>query len=256
MQDQISIVLTGTIITNSILTTYVDSEVRKQEYLRAIHFYTKFAPVYFLENSAYPVENDKEFTSIQNLSIRKMPVSLFYEKGKGYQEFEMIDSWLGIEQDPPAKWFKISGRYIFRNFNSILAECLEDRTHELVIDQTYYHSSANTTMFCITTKYYLQNFKDIYKACDDSCGSYIEIIIFKKLLSCQNDPIRLFASARKIIATGSTGSKINNTGISYYFKGVVRRINILIDRKYIIHPINFSIKEMISNILQQLHSFV
>jgi hypothetical protein len=242
MQDRISIVLTGTIVVNSILTTYVDPEVRKQEYLNAIRFYTKFAPVYFLENSTYPVEEDPEFTSIQNLSIRKMPVSLFYHKGKGYQEFEMIDRWLEKEANPPAKWFKISGRYIFQNFSSILDECLEDRTHELVIDQALYHSSANTTMFCITTKFYLENFKNIYKKCDDSYRIYIEMIIFKELLLCENDQIRLFANARKIVATGSTGSKIRNTGISYYFKVVVRRINILINSKYIIHPINFVLK--------------
>jgi hypothetical protein len=248
MQDRISIVLTGTIVVNSILTTYVDPEVRKQEYLNAIRFYTKFAPVYFLENSTYPVEEDPEFTSIQNLSIRKMPVSLFYNKGKGYQEFEMIDRWLEEEANPPSKWFKISGRYIFQNFSSILDECLEDRTHELVIDQALCHLTANTTIFCVTTDYYIHNFKNIYKACDDFSGNYIEVIIFKELLVQKKDLVRLFTNVRKIIATGSTGSKLNNTGSKYYLKLIIRRINILINPKYIIHPIEFRAKEIIKNI--------
>jgi hypothetical protein len=244
MQTNIAIVLTGTIIPNSILTIHTNSEIRKQEYLQAIQFYTQFATVYFLENSTYPVEQDNDFLAIENLLIRKMPVSLFHEKGKGYQEFEMIDRWLEQEQDPPLTWFKISGRYVFENFGDILAECLNERKHQLVIDQLFHHNFATTTIFWITTVYYLKHFKNIYKTCDDLAGEFIEIAIFKKLTENLDDPIRLFNHVRKITAiSGSTGKKINNSGIIYTLKVIARRLNLLVSDRYILYPIKLSLAE-------------
>jgi hypothetical protein len=245
MQDEIAIVLTGTIVTNSIFTIHVNAEIRKKEYLQAIHFYTQFAPVYFLENSIYPVNLDRDFTSIKNLFIRKMPVSLYYEKGKGYQEFEMVDRWLGEEKDPPLRWFKISGRYIFQNFAAFLDECLNDRKHQLVIDQLFHHNFANTAMFCITTAYYFQRLKNIYQTCDDSSGNFIEIIVFKKLAENRDDSIRLFTNVRNItMISGSTGSRINNSGVFYYLKIIARQINMLVSDRYILYPVKFNLKEL------------
>jgi hypothetical protein len=244
MQAKIAIVLTGTIVPNSILTVHTNSEIRRQEYLQAIRFYTQFAVVYFLENSIYPVEQDNEFLAIENLLIRKMPVSLFYEKGKGYQEFEMIDRWLEQEQDPPSTWFKISGRYVFENFGAILAECLNEQKHQLVIDQLFHHNFATTSIFWITTVYYLKHFKNIYKTCDDLVGEFIEIAIFKELAENPTDPIRLFTNVRKIkTVSGSTGKKINNSGIIYDLKVIARQINLLVSDRYILYPIKLSFAE-------------
>jgi hypothetical protein len=64
--NKFAIVLTGTITPNSIRTTHVDTMMRRQEYLNAVKFYTKFAPVFFLENSCYSLDQDKEFSEIQN----------------------------------------------------------------------------------------------------------------------------------------------------------------------------------------------
>jgi hypothetical protein len=240
MQDKIAIILTGTIVTNSILTIHINPEIRKKEYLQAIHFYTQFAPVYFLENSIYPVDLDPDFTSVNNLFIRKMPISLYYEKGKGYQEFEMIDRWLNEERDPPPRWFKISGRYIFRNFDAFLDECLKDRKHKLVIDQYFYCKFASTVMFCVTTNYYCQHLRDIYQSCDDWTGEFIEIVVFKKLTEDRDSFIRLFRNVHNnITISGSTGSQINNSGILYYIKKIDRQVNMLASNKYIISRPNF-----------------
>ena len=89
-----AIVLTGTIVPNSNFTTYTNPQVRRAEYLAAIHYYSGFAPVYFLENSAYDLASDPEFISSEDVAIRKFPVSKFAERGKGFQEFEMLDAWL------------------------------------------------------------------------------------------------------------------------------------------------------------------
>jgi hypothetical protein len=237
MQDRMSIVLTGTIVPNSILTAHADSQVRKKEYLRAIKFYTKFSHVYFLENSTYPVEEDPEFTSIENLSIRKMPVSLFYDKGKGYQEFEMLDRWLEEEKYPPLRWFKISGRYIFKNFDAIIQDCLNNERYNLVIDQMSFQRIAFTDLFFITTDDYFKYFKGIYTLCEDISGKYIEKVVFKQLAKESDKSFRLFTSVPKISAiSGSLGDLKDDSDTIYYWKSVLRFINIRLNSRYLLHP--------------------
>jgi hypothetical protein len=238
MQDKIAIVLTGTIVPNSILTTHIDADVRRKEYLRSIHFYTKLAPVYFLENSTYPLEEDEEFTSIPNLFIRKMPLSLFYDKGKGYQEFEMIDRWIDTEHNPPLKWLKISGRYIFKNCSSIIEECINDDRCDLAIDRLLYHHIAYTDLFYTTTEYYTKKIVGIYKLCDDVTGEYIEKVIFQKIAENETESVRIFVnSAKTLVTTGSTSYKKDDGGITYLVKSILRYINRLFDRKYLLYPI-------------------
>ena len=53
MDNDIAIVLTATIIPNSILTEHSDFILRRAEYLKAIEYYKKYANVFFLENSSY-----------------------------------------------------------------------------------------------------------------------------------------------------------------------------------------------------------
>jgi hypothetical protein len=237
MQNSISIVLTGTIVPNSVLTAHADAQVRKNEYLRAIHFYTKFGQVYFLENSTYPVESDPEFTSIENLKIRKMPLSLCYEKGKGYQEFEMLDRWLDQEQDLPSRWFKISGRYIFKNFDQIVKDCWHDEQCDLAIDRMSYYGIAFTDIFAISTACYLQHFKGIYTRCDDPAGASIEKVVFQQLAQQDSKSFRIFGIVPKISAiSGSSAELKDDNEIIYYLKSVLRFVNILFNRHYLLHP--------------------
>jgi hypothetical protein len=227
MQNKIAIVLTGTIIPNSILTFHADPAIRRQEYLNSIHFYTNFAPVYFLENSNYPIEEDLDFASIPNLFLRKMDASMFYEKGKGYQEFEMLDRWIEQEKYPPNKWLKISGRYIFKNISSILEECLTDERINMVVDQVYRHNVAFTDIFYITTEYYTNQFKGIYKLCDDTTGDYIEKIVYNKLRRNNQDLFRMFGNVPMLsVISGTTGLTKEDTRIVYYLKLFIRRSNI------------------------------
>jgi hypothetical protein len=110
----LSIVLTGTIIPNTTLhTQYVDPEARRQDYLNAIHFYRNFAPVYFLENSSYDLKGDRAFQAIPKVTVHQFNASS-PARGKGFQEFEMLDQWIAIEPNLPKRWVKITGRYLER----------------------------------------------------------------------------------------------------------------------------------------------
>ena len=239
-----AIVLTGTITPNSIMTNHDDTMVRRQEYLSAVKFYTKFAPVFFLENSCYSIEQDEEFLEIQNLHIRKSPVSTFPEKGKGYQEFEMIDLWLDKEEYPPKKWMKISGRYVYDNFENILDECLIDTHYQLVVDQLYNQRIAYTVLFFITTNYYNKHFKNLYRLCDDKDNnSYIERILFQALENNDDGLVRVFEEQPSVeVISGSNGRKMSDTKGSaiYFLRNKMRKASSRSNKKYIIYPLFIS----------------
>ena len=59
MSGQIPIVLTATVIPNGVTAAASDPEKRLREYMAAVAFYLDFASVFFLENSAYPLEKSK-----------------------------------------------------------------------------------------------------------------------------------------------------------------------------------------------------
>ncbi|HEX5398089.1 MAG TPA: hypothetical protein VFY06_03470, partial [Verrucomicrobiae bacterium] len=101
--DELPIVLTATIIPNAPGAVAVDPQTRLAEYLRVAQFCRQFAPVFFLENSSYPLERHPEFAESPRFRVRRFPPSASPERGKGFQEFEMLDAWLASEPQPPAR---------------------------------------------------------------------------------------------------------------------------------------------------------
>ncbi len=198
-----SIVLTATIIPNAIRTEYTDTSSRRAEYLKAIEFYKKYGRIYFLENSTYDLMSDKDFFKYENVHIRKFPPSKYYIKGKGYQEFEMLDSWLTREIPAPSRWIKISGRYLVSDFDKIFAECLNENNYSLIIEQKKPPSRiAYTDIFYITSEFYRSRFLGAYKDSDDVINVYIEHVIRERLRN--PDEYRLFREMPLI--TGISGS--------------------------------------------------
>ena len=109
------IVLTGTIIPDAIKTVHRNWKVRRNEYLGAIRYYKKFSKVYFIENSHYDISHDGEFSSNERFQCFKFGASEEFERGKGYQEFQMLDEFVkaGLEEN---SFIKVTGRYIYKNF--------------------------------------------------------------------------------------------------------------------------------------------
>jgi hypothetical protein len=181
-RHQVAIVLTGTIIPNTInQLQHLDPTVRRSEYLKAINFYNKFANVYFLENSSYPLLKDDEFNNLPNTVIRKFPLSEKSDKGRGFQEFEMIDDWITNECDIPTKWLKITGRYIYKNIQRILDECCSNSSADILINQYRFSGYAESAIFCVSSDFYHKNILKLYYECDDQTGWFIEKALHKRL---------------------------------------------------------------------------
>ena len=232
----ISIVLTGTIVPNvKINSLYNDPNKRKEEYLKCIKYYTQFSTVYFLENSVYPLEQDIDFQTISNLIIRKFPPSSNPERGKGFQEFKMLDDWVINETDDVEHFIKITGRYFYPNFADIWQECQQKTKPKIIISQ-HLMVEARVELFFTNRSFYKDNFLNLYLYCDERTGINVDTMdvwVYRKLKSLPKDFFEGFYSDTKRIGfAGTSGKPLNNhrlDNINYFIK----RINYVFDKRYI-----------------------
>jgi hypothetical protein len=229
-----AIVLTGTIVPNTDLyTKYINPQQRRQEYLDALYFYSQFGRVYFLENSSYPLENDADFQHIPNVVLRKLPISAFPQKGKGFQEFEMLDCWVAQERDIPHSWLKVTGRYIYFYFQEIYNECLSNPDKDLIINQYLFSKWSDTGLFFIETDYYRKNIAGLYSKCNDRDNLFVEAVLFDRLKSLNTKEFKRFSN--HLICTGiagHTGKKIQNKWRDV-INSRIREFNYIFDKRYI-----------------------
>jgi hypothetical protein len=232
-QTEIPIVLTGTIIPNQIVGAASDPEMRAAEYLAALAFYQQFAPVIFLENSGYALERHAGFRETARLQVRRFAPSTQPERGKGYQEFEMLDAWLAAGPQPPARWLKITGRYRMQNIRDLLRECAARPDCELIIDQVRRARAVRTYLFCVNTAFYRKQIAGAYLECDDRNGDWIERVLFRKLKTAAG-AVGLFATQPRLAAIdGSSGTAFPSGRGQWLGKQILRNCNRLVDRKYL-----------------------
>ena len=230
---EIPIVLTATVIPNGVAAAG-DPQFRLAEYVRTLKFYRQFAPVIFLENSNYPLEQHPEFRESPGLQVKRFPPSTNPGRGKGYQEFEMLDAWLDAEPQPPKRWLKISGRYQICNIDRILTECQADRRHSLIIDQLKHVMFARTYLFCVDTDFYRQRLRGIYLRCDDKTGNWIEHVVFREMENVPASVVRLLKTQPDLTATdGSSGKAFPSGRGQLLGKQILRSVNRLFDRKHL-----------------------
>jgi hypothetical protein len=235
--ETIPIVLTGTIIPNGVVTPISNAEARRAEYLRSIRFYLKFAPVYFLENSCYPLQEDPDFRETERFHVRQFEPSKTPERGKGYQEFEMLDTWIESEASLPDRWLKSTGRYQFLNMADFLSECHSRRETSLLIDQIPRSKLARTHIFSPTTAFYKQWLIGLYKKCDDRNGDWVERMMFRTLCNVPRNEVKAFAHQARLLAiSGSTGDAFPSSRGQWLVKQTLRSLNRLIDQRYLWFP--------------------
>jgi len=178
-----AILLTGTVIPNSIYTGYNNPEKRLQDYLKAIEFYCnifKNEDVFFLENSEFDLDSNMDYKSIRGkytFTMLRFPKSEKFNEGKGYQEFEMVDKAVDMLKDKYASFIKITGRYIVLNIKTITA----GKCTGIVIDLNKRLKKADTYLLYFTTDFYMRFLKQQYKNVKDNEGIFIEHVIYSKI---------------------------------------------------------------------------
>ncbi len=229
---ELSLLLTGTIVPNAVRSAGPDPEARLAEYAEAIRFYQQHARITFLENSRYPLEQHPEFKESERLRVRRFTPSEHPERGKGYQEFEMLDAWLGSDSEVPARWLKVTGRYRVLNFGSILREC-QQSPPKLRIDQARRGGVARTHLFCVDTDFYRERMAGLYRQCDDRTGEWIERVLFRHLKGAAPAEAALFKTQPRIAAVAGSGAVFPTGRGQWLFKQVLRSFNRALDRRYL-----------------------
>jgi len=178
-----AILLTGTIIPNSVFTEHNNPELRLREYLYAIKFYCnlfKNDDVYFLENSEYKLEENADYVRLRkevNFTLIKGKKSEKFNEGKGYQEFEMVDRAVEMLKDNYPSFIKITGRYLISNAANITNFICKG----LVIDLNRKADYAQTYLLYFTGAFYQEYLKGEYAKVNDLAGNFIERVVYKKI---------------------------------------------------------------------------
>jgi len=188
------VVVTGTIVPNVLMhgheklnvairhSEYEDVVVRRQRYLETLSWYASGinAPIYFLENSNYDFSKDSEFQDlfrVRGITLVKYPKSPSPEKGKGFQEFEMIDAFVKSVSGRHRAFLKLSGRYQYRNAQSLL----DAGGDGLFIDMLRRWRVAVTSVFFTAVDFYEAHLSGLYLEADDRQGAWIEKMLYQKL---------------------------------------------------------------------------
>lgn len=183
IQNKRAVLLTGTIIPNSIHTLHNDKYIRLKEYIFAIGYYAalfKNDDIYFLENSDFDLDSNEDYLKLKatvKFTLLKFPRSEKFNEGKGYQEFEMIDKAVDLLKNTYNSFIKITGRYLISNAYAVT----DFKCKGLVIDLNRHQKYSQTYFLYFTTDFYLDHLKNEYKHVNDNESRFIEHVIYKKL---------------------------------------------------------------------------
>jgi len=174
-------VLTGTIVPNAVPTAHGNAQRRHDEYVQAIRHYLDFGPVYFIENSGYPVLGEPFFVDTPGLTTFAYPRSASTARGKGYQEFEMLDDFVRDRLREDA-FVKVTGRYVYKNIGALTA-WMRKRLPEsgIVIDMKRRERQAIVGLFAVSKAFYVRHLQGAYRDMDDSARFWAEYVLYRRI---------------------------------------------------------------------------
>lgn len=185
------ILVTGTLAPNAVVMGPNDSDpdLRRKQYLTVLSFYSEIfdEPIYFLENSAYDFSADAEFRELfekKGIELIKYAPSDEVERGKGYQEFAMIDAAVDSLSSRYRSFIKLTGRYQYLN----IRELTDFDCQGLVMDLWRRTGVAVTSVFYTTFDFYREHLRGLYLDADDSRGQWIEKIIYRIIKEKLKEP--------------------------------------------------------------------
>ncbi len=225
---QISLCLTGTIVPASDMVHRRDVALRVSDYKTALEFYLNSTPypVVFAENSEYDIEGDADLRPLLDhprLRVMRVPPHRDTSRGKGFQEFHMLDQVVGSGA-LGERFAKITGRYIVENATAILSKSLKP----LHIDLHRKMRVALTGFFLIDTALYRSFVQGAYAEANDAAGRYIEHVLYDRItarpeLYVQTD--LLPANPRYVGVPGSHGGSLNRHPVKMWLRARERALN-------------------------------
>jgi hypothetical protein len=228
VQNKRALLITGTIIPNSNFVEHINVEQRRQEYIDGLVFYSSQFPnddLFFLENSAYNFDMDAEFHKLfmdKHITLMKFKESIHFNEGKGYQEFEMLDSAISQLEAKYDEFIKITGRYKVLNLKKITnRKCVN-----MIADSHKKPKVTQTNVFYVSSKFYNTYLKGSYLKVNDSKGKFIEHVIYDILIDKNLlNNVELFNENPIITGfSGSYGGTLNRNKYKMILRNFERKL--------------------------------
>lgn len=227
IQNKRAIILTGTIIPNSVHTSHIDPLSRLDDYMTALQFYCEALShddIYFIENSEFDLSSHKQFTELQSknhFKVIRYPKSTEYNKGKGYQEFEMVQKAVEDLRKQYNFFIKITGRYRITNIQKLIKNLYSG----YYIDLRKYWKISEVYLLAFDIDAFERCIKDAYKTVYDEAGIYIESILYAKIKE-SNYKTRLFPSTPVLAGvSGSNSIILKRNPVRKFVRNLERKLN-------------------------------
>lgn len=227
--NQTCIIITATINPSGPFVAQTDPKTRLAEYEEALAFYTELPyDIYFVENSGFDFEQSPYFAELQKsdrVTFWSIGASGHSGRGKGYQEFEMLDQAVDKLNAAYRSFVKISGRYVVRNAKQLIAEGVRG----IRIDRHRKNKVAITGFFHSTLDFYKIYLRNLYLLVDDPNGLYIEHVLYRQLAALQHRKwVELFRQNPDYHGvSGSHGNTMRRNPLKMRLRNVERRLLLL-----------------------------
>ncbi len=208
------------------MVAQTDPQKRRAEYESALDFYAQLPyDIVFAENSGFDFSTSEVFESFRKSGRVKfchVSPSSDPAKGKGYQEFEMIDQMVEQELNAYQSFVKITGRYIVRNIQNLISEGVRD----IRIDRHRKMKVAITGFFHCAVEFYNIYLRNLYLLANDSEGVFIEHIIYRQLSALKGKrQIEMFSRNPSYQGiSGSHGNSMHRHPVKMGIRRVERRL--------------------------------
>lgn len=199
---------------------------RLSEYEQVLNFYAENLPhdIILAENSGFePAQSEviQKYMHSGRVRLVAVPQSQNPEKGKGFQEFEMLD--LVIEQlaNDYESFVKITGRYRVPNAGSLITTPPKG----IRIDRHRKMKVAITGFFHCRVDFYLKHLSGIFREADDERGIFIEHVLYRKLAQLPGDEVQLFKQNPEYSGvSGSHGNSMQRHPLKMKVRNAERRL--------------------------------
>lgn len=154
----------------------------------------------------------------------KIPVSDCPGKGKGYQEFQMLDVFVKSMLTEDC-FVKITGRYIYSNFQQLYSSILAERAqHDILIDSFMVQKTAITSLFYIAREAYCRCLANSYLQMNDPAGVWAEHVVYRILKGEERK--NFFAIVPRLVLDGKPNDvDIAKLGMKGLQRWLLRRLS-------------------------------
>lgn len=125
--------------------------------------------------------DDAFFARTDGLHVIPFPRSAEVARGKGYQEFEMLDAFVAHHLHEDA-FIKITGRYLYKNIDLLAPRMIRElERNGIVIDMNSRLRMATSSLFAVTRPFYDMHLRGAYADMDDSRGRWAEHVLYSRV---------------------------------------------------------------------------